>query len=78
MRLSIVVGSKRMVVDDDSESGDKINDRGVVLHEPGNLGEFQLTCRLKSANLSRRRVWTSFLLKSTTCWRQSLDSLNVE
>jgi predicted dehydrogenase len=48
MRRAIVVGSKRMVVYDDTESNDKIKiyDRGVVLHEPQSFGEFQLTYRL--------------------------------
>jgi predicted dehydrogenase len=48
MRRSIIVGSKRMVVYDDTEPSEKIKiyDRGVVLHEPENFGEFQLTYRV--------------------------------
>jgi predicted dehydrogenase len=48
MRRSIVVGSERMVVYDDTEPSEKIKiyDRGVVLHEPESFGEFQLTYRI--------------------------------
>jgi|HubBroStandDraft_5_1064220.scaffolds.fasta_scaffold62285_2 predicted dehydrogenase len=48
MRRSIVVGSKRMVVYDDTDPSEKIKiyDRGVVLHQPESFGEFQLTYRV--------------------------------
>jgi predicted dehydrogenase len=48
LRRSMIVGSKRMVVYDDTEPNEKIKiyDRGVILHEPENFGEFQLTYRL--------------------------------
>jgi predicted dehydrogenase len=47
MRRTCVTGSKRMVVYDDTDPSEKIRiyDRGVVLHEPKNFGEFQLTYR---------------------------------
>lgn len=48
MRRSIVVGSKRMVVYDDTEPSDKVKiyDRGVIVHQPESFGEFQLTYRI--------------------------------
>ncbi len=48
MRRTCVVGSKCMVVYDDTEPSEKIRiyDRGVVMHHPENFGEFQLTYRL--------------------------------
>ena len=48
MRRTCVVGSKRMVVYDDTEASDKVKiyDRGVNLRRPENFGEFQLTYRL--------------------------------
>jgi predicted dehydrogenase len=48
MRRTCVVGSKRMVVYDDTDPSEKIKiyDRGVVLHHPENFGEFQLTYRM--------------------------------
>ncbi len=48
MRRTALVGSKRMIVYDDTEPSEKIKiyDRGVVLHEPQSFGEFQLTYRL--------------------------------
>jgi predicted dehydrogenase len=48
MRRTCVVGSKRMVVYDDTEPSEKVKiyDRGVILHQPESFGEFQLTYRL--------------------------------
>lgn len=48
MRRSIIVGSKRMVVYDDTDPSEKIKvyDRGVILHQPESFGEFQLTYRI--------------------------------
>lgn len=48
MRRTCVVGSKRMVVYDDTDPSEKIKiyDRGVILHQPENFGEYQLTYRL--------------------------------
>lgn len=48
LRRSIVVGSKRMVVYDDTDSNEKVKiyDRGVILHDPETFGEFQLTYRM--------------------------------
>ncbi|PYV19675.1 MAG: oxidoreductase [Acidobacteria bacterium] len=47
MRRTCVVGSKRMVVYDDTDPSEKIKiyDRGVIVHQPENFGEFQLTYR---------------------------------
>ena len=48
MRRTCVVGSKRMVVYDDTEPSEKLKiyDRGVSMRQPENFGEFQLTYRL--------------------------------
>jgi predicted dehydrogenase len=48
MRRSLIVGSKRMVVYDDTEPSEKIRiyDRGVIVHQPESFGEFQLTYRV--------------------------------
>jgi predicted dehydrogenase len=48
MRRTSIVGSKRMVVYDDTEPSDKVRiyDRGVILHQPATFGEFQLTYRM--------------------------------
>jgi len=48
MRRSMVVGSKRTVVYDDTEPSEKIRiyDRGVIVHQPESFGEFQMTYRL--------------------------------
>lgn len=48
LRRSIVVGSKRMVVYDDTDSSEKVKiyDRGVMLHNPETFGEYQLTYRM--------------------------------
>lgn len=48
MRRSVVVGSKRTVVYDDTEPSEKIKiyDRGVIAHQPESFGEFQMTYRL--------------------------------
>jgi predicted dehydrogenase len=48
MRRTSVVGSEKMVVYDDMESSEKIKifESGVILHPPGNFGEFQLTYRM--------------------------------
>ncbi len=48
MRRTCVVGSKRMIVYDDTEPSEKVKiyDRGVVLREPQSFGEFQLTYRM--------------------------------
>jgi predicted dehydrogenase len=48
MRRTCVVGSKRMVVYDDTEPSEKIKvyDRGVTLRTPETFGEFQLTYRM--------------------------------
>lgn len=48
MRRTCVVGSKRMVVYDDTDPSErvKIYDRGVILREPQTFGEFQLTYRM--------------------------------
>ena len=47
MRRTALIGSKRMVVYDDTDPNEKIRifDRGVILHEPETFGEFQLTYR---------------------------------
>jgi predicted dehydrogenase len=47
MRRTAVVGSRRMIVYDDTEPSEKIKiyDRGVILREPHTFGEFQLTYR---------------------------------
>jgi predicted dehydrogenase len=48
MRRTCVVGSKRMVVYDDTDPNEKVKiyDRGVSLREPQTFGEFQLTYRM--------------------------------
>lgn len=48
MRRTCIVGSKRMVVYDDTEPSEKVRiyDRGVMLQPPSNFGEFQLTYRM--------------------------------
>jgi predicted dehydrogenase len=48
MRRTSIVGSKRMIVYDDTEPSDKIKiyDRGVVVKQPESFGEYQLTYRL--------------------------------
>lgn len=48
MRRTVLVGSKRMIVYDDTEPSEKIKiyDRGVIFHEPQSFGEFQLTYRM--------------------------------
>jgi predicted dehydrogenase len=48
MRRTSIVGSKRMIVYDDTEPSDKVRiyDRGVMLHQPATFGEFQLTYRM--------------------------------
>ena len=48
MRRTCVVGSKRMIVYDDTEPSEKVRiyDRGVEFHQPENFGEFQLSYRL--------------------------------
>ena len=48
MRRTCVVGSKRMVAYDDTESSEKVKiyDRGVSLRTPETFGEFQLTYRM--------------------------------
>jgi len=48
LRRSIIVGSRRMVVYDDTDSNEKVKiyDRGVILHDPETFGEFQLTYRM--------------------------------
>ncbi len=48
MRRTCVAGSKRMVVYDDTDPHEKVRiyDRGVILHEPANFGEFQLAYRI--------------------------------
>lgn len=47
MRRTCLVGSKRMVVYDDTEPSEKLRiyDRGVTLHPPATFGEFQLSYR---------------------------------
>lgn len=47
LRRTCVVGSKRMVVYDDTDPNEKIRiyDRGVVARQPETFGEFQLTYR---------------------------------
>jgi predicted dehydrogenase len=47
LRRTCVVGSKRMVVYDDTDPNEKIKiyDKGVILHQPETFGEFQLTYR---------------------------------
>ena len=48
MRRSIIVGSKSMIMYDDTEPSDKVKiyDRGVILHQPESFGEFQMTYRI--------------------------------
>jgi predicted dehydrogenase len=48
MRRTSIVGSKRMIVYDDTEPSEKIKiyDRGVVVKQPESFGEHQLTYRL--------------------------------
>jgi predicted dehydrogenase len=48
MRRTCIVGSKRMIVYDDTDASEKVRiyDRGVILHEPTTFGEFQLTYRI--------------------------------
>jgi predicted dehydrogenase len=47
LRRTLVVGSKKMLVYDDTESVEKVKiyDHGVKVHEPGSFGEFQLSYR---------------------------------
>jgi len=47
LRRTLVVGSKKMLVYDDTESVEKVKvfDHGVNLTEPGSFGEFQLSYR---------------------------------
>lgn len=48
LRRSIVAGSKRMVVYDDTSSSEKVRiyDHGVMLHDPQSFGEYQLSYRM--------------------------------
>ena len=48
LRRSIVAGSKRMVVYDDTHSSEKVRiyDQGVMLHDPQSFGEYQLSYRM--------------------------------
>jgi len=48
LRRSIVAGSKRMVVYDDTHSSEKVRiyDHGVMLHDPQSFGEYQLSYRM--------------------------------
>ena len=48
MRRTTVIGSKKMIVYDDTESSEKVKvyDSGVILHKPESFGEFQLTYRV--------------------------------
>jgi len=48
MRRICIVGSKRMVVYDDTDPSEKLKiyDRGVMLRPPATFGEFQLTYRM--------------------------------
>jgi len=48
MRRTSIVGSRRMIVYDDTEPSEKVKiyDRGVMLHQPATFGEFQLTYRV--------------------------------
>lgn len=48
LRRTCVVGSERMVVYDDTDPNEKVKiyDKGVILHEPRNFGEFQLSYRM--------------------------------
>jgi predicted dehydrogenase len=48
MRRTCIVGSKRMVVYDDTEANEKVRiyDKGVEWHEPKTFGEFQLSYRM--------------------------------
>ncbi len=47
MRRTCVVGSKRMVVYDDTDPSEKVKiyDKQVIVHQPQTFGEFQLTYR---------------------------------
>jgi predicted dehydrogenase len=59
LRRTTVVGSKKMVVYDDTEPSEKVRiyDRGVMLHRPTTFGEFQLSYRMGdivSPNLANR------------------------
>ena len=47
LRRTIVVGSKKMLVYDDTENVEKVKiyDHGVDFHEPSDFGEFQLSYR---------------------------------
>jgi len=47
LRMTIISGSRKMLVFDDTRSGEKIKiyDRGVALKNPQDFGEFQLTYR---------------------------------
>ena len=47
LRRTCVVGSKRMVVYDDTDPNEKLKiyDKGVIVHQPETFGEFQLTYR---------------------------------
>jgi len=47
LRITILSGSEKMLVFDDTKSGEKIKlyDRGVALENPQDFGEFQLTYR---------------------------------
>jgi predicted dehydrogenase len=51
LRRTCVVGSKRMIVYDDTEPSEKIKiyDRGVIVHQPRTFGEYQLTYRMGDA-----------------------------
>ncbi len=48
LRRTCVVGSKRMIVYDDTDPSEKVKvyDRGVILHKPETFGEYQLTYRM--------------------------------
>jgi len=48
LRRSIVAGSKRMVVYDDTHSSEKVRiyDHGIMLHDPQSFGEYQLSYRM--------------------------------
>lgn len=48
MRRTTVIGSKKMIVYDDTDASEKVKvyDSGVMLHRPESFGEFQLTYRI--------------------------------
>ncbi len=75
MRRTCVVGSKRMVVYDDTDPAEKVKvyDRGVDFKEPGSFGEFQLSYRTGDVHIPNLDN-SEPLLKEMECFIQCIES----